>query len=131
MLSIMPPALNTKQPWNLKFDQARKSQQPLATVVLIVGSWMKLDTVSRERLRRKFDNSFVMAKEGIPFMKYGPLNELEAQHEVDLGTSYNNDVSAKYFTHYIVESQQKAHKEFVEASVPYFSFLMDGTTDVN
>ena len=51
--------------------------------------------------------------------KYRPLNELEAQHKVDLGTSYNNNVSAKCFTH-IVESQWKAHKEFVEASVPFF-----------
>ena len=48
----------------LKFDQARKSQQPLAAVAPIVGSMMKLDTVSRERLCRKFDISFVMAKEG-------------------------------------------------------------------
>jgi len=63
--------------------------------------------------------------------KYRPLNELEAQHKVDLGTSYNNNVSAKCFTHYIAESQRKAHKEFVEASVPFFSFLMDRTTDVS
>jgi len=115
----------------LKFDQAKKSQQSLAAVAPIVSSLTKLDTVSRERLRRKFDISFVMAKEGLPFTKYAPLYELEARHEVDLGLSYNNDVSAKCFTHYIAESQRKAHKKFAEESVSFFSFLMDGTTDVS
>ena len=114
----------------LKFNQAKKFQQPLAAVAPIVGSLMKLDAGARQRLRRKFDISFVMAREGIPFTKYTPIYELEARHEVDLGLSYNNDVAAKCFTHYIAESQRRTHKKFVEQSVCFFSFLMDGTTDV-
>ena len=70
-----------------------------------------------------------MAKEGIPFTKYTPLYELKAQHKIYFGIS--NNVSMKFFTHYIVESQWKAHKKFVEESVSFLSFLMDGTTDVN
>jgi len=80
----------------------------------IVGSLMKLGALSCEKLRRKFNISFVMAKKGIPFTKYASLYELEARHEVDLGISYNNDVSAKCFTHDIAESQWKPHKKFVE-----------------
>ena len=72
-----------------------------------------------------------MAREGMPFTKYIPLYELEARHEVDLGLSYNNDVAAKCFTHYIAESQRRTHKEFVGKSVCFFSFLIDGTTDVS
>ena len=72
-----------------------------------------------------------MAKEGILFTEYVPLYELEVQHEVGLGKSYNNDLSTKYFTHYSVESLRKAHKNFVEESVSFFIFLMDGTTDVS
>jgi len=88
----------------LKFDQAKKSQQPLAAAAPIVGSLMKLDSFSCKRLCRKFDISFVMAKVVIPFMKYAPLYKLEVRHEVDLGISYKNNVSAKCFTHYIAES---------------------------
>ena len=115
----------------LKFDQAKERNQPLATFAPIVGSLMKLDATSRERLRRKFDLCFVLAKEGIPFTKYAPFHQLEVQHEVDLGLSYTNDVAAKSFTHYIAESQRKSHADFFKENVPYFSFLIDGTTDVS
>ena len=36
----------------LKFDQAKKCQQPLSAVAPIVGSLMKLDAGARQRLRR-------------------------------------------------------------------------------
>ena len=45
-----------------------------------------------------------MAKEGIPFTKYPGLYQLESRHGVDMGIAYNNDVSAKSFTHYIAEA---------------------------
>ena len=45
----------------------------------------------------EFDTSFVMAKEGIPFTKYGLLNELEPRHEADLCTSYNKQCFCKIF----------------------------------
>ena len=115
----------------LKFDQAKERNQSLATVAPIVGSLSKLDVTARERLRRKFDLCFVLAKEGIPFTKYAPFHQLEVRHEVDLGLSYTNDVAAKCFSHYIAESQWKSHADFVQENVPYFSFLMDGTTDVS
>ena len=92
---------------------------------------MKLDADTRERLRRKLDLCFVLAKEGIPFTKYAVRHQLEVQHEVDLGLSYTNDVAAKSFTHYIAESQRKSHANFFKDNIPYFSFLMDGTTDVS
>lgn len=82
----------------LKFDQAKERNQPLATFAPIIGSLMKLDANARERLRRKLDLCFVLAKEGIPFTKYAPFHQLEARHEVDLGLSYTNDVAAKSFT---------------------------------
>ena len=115
----------------LKFDQAKERNQPLATFAPIVGSLMKLDATACERLRRKLDLCFVLAKEGIPLTRYVPFHQLKVQHEVDLGLSYTNDVAAKSFTHYIAESQRKSHADFFEENVPYFSFLMDGTTDVS
>ena len=55
---------------------------------------MKLDNSSHERLQRKFDLCFVMAKRKILFTKYPALYQLESQHEVDMGLAYNNDVAA-------------------------------------
>ena len=114
----------------LKFNQAKERNQFLASVAPIVGSLSKLDVTARVRLRGKFDLCFVLAEEGIPFMKCVPFHRLEVQHEVDLGLSYTNNVAAKCFSHYIAESQWKPHADLVQGNVPYFSFLMDGTTDV-
>ena len=79
----------------LRIDQAKERREPLAAVAPIVNSLLKLDDASRERLRRKFDLCFVMAKEGIPFTKYPVLYQLESRHEVDMGLAYNNDVAAQ------------------------------------
>ena len=80
---------------------------------------MKLDAQSQECLRRKFDLSFTMAKERIPFTKYSPLYQLESRHSVDMGTTYNNDVSCKNFTHFIAESQPSSFIAFLKEKVSY------------
>ena len=68
-----------------------------------------------------------MAKEGIAFSKYPALYDLESRHDVDIGVAYKNDVSAKFFTHYIAQSQ---HDRFLcsLSNSHCFSFLIDGTT---
>ena len=50
---------------------------------------------------KKFEVSFVLAKEHIPFSKYPAILALEEKHGVDLGTTYNNRDSAGNFVHYI------------------------------
>jgi len=87
----------------LKFDQAKHSKQTLLMVAPIISSLQKLDATTCERLRRKFELAFIMAKEGLPFTKYPPLHQLEVRHEVDLGISYATDVAVKTFTHYITD----------------------------
>jgi len=47
-----------------------------------------------------------------------------------MGTSYSNDVSCKNFIHCIAESQRSSFINFLKREVSFFSFLMDGTTDV-
>ena len=68
-------------------------------------------------------------KEGIAFAKYSALYNLEERHEVDLGFAYKNDVSAQSFTHYIAESQRIEFLRSFCSESPFFSFLIDGTTD--
>jgi hypothetical protein len=74
------------------------------------------------RMKKKFDICYIMAKEGLPFTKY------PSHHGVDLGSSYKNPPAAKSFIHFIAESQRQ---DFIAvlSSVPYFSFLMDSSTD--
>ena len=87
-----------------------------------------MDSAVRERVKKKFELSFVLAKEHIPFTKYPALHELEEKHGVDLGTTYKNRDSAKTFTHYIAESQRKQDQDDLK-SCPFYSVLMDGSTD--
>ena len=62
-----------------------------------------MDPAVKERVK-KFDISFVFAKEHIPFLKYPAIHELEERHGVDLGAAYKNRDSARNFIHYIAES---------------------------
>ena len=38
-------------------------------------------------VRKKFELSFVLAKEHIPFSKYPAIHEVEERHRVDLGAT--------------------------------------------
>ena len=87
-----------------------------------------MDQSVREQVKRKFDISFVIAKEHLPFSKYPAIHDLEAKHGVDLGTSYKNHDSARNFVHYNPESQRQSLKHSLE-SCNFFRVLMDGSTD--
>ena len=54
-----------------------------------------LDEAVRERVKKKFIISFVLAKEHLPFLQYPATNELEERHGVDLGLTYKNRDSAR------------------------------------
>ena len=49
----------------------------------------------QEKLNKKFDICYVMAKESIAFQKYPVLHELEEHHGVNLGQSYKTKDSEK------------------------------------
>ena len=79
-------------------------------------------------MSKKFDISFILAKEHIPFLKYPAIHELEERHGVDLGITYKNRDSARNFVHYIAESQRQQFQVSL-ASCHFYSVLMDGSTD--
>ena len=91
----------------LRTAQARASNEPVTSYAPIARSLLILNEPERGRMRRKFDVCYLMAKEGIAFEKYVALYELEARHDVDLGSAYKTAPSAKLFTHYIAESQRR------------------------
>ena len=60
--------------------------------------------VTKERLKKKFDVCYLLAKENTAFLKYPAILELEEHHGVDVGFAYRTKDSAKIFTHCIAES---------------------------
>jgi len=87
-------------------DQAKSKHEPVTSYSPIAQSLlsMELNPTVKEQIRRKFEISFVLAKEHIPFLKYPAVLTLEEKHGVDLGTTYNNRDSARNFVHCIAES---------------------------
>ena len=86
---------------HLHTAKAKASNQPVTSYAPIMRALTMLKESERGRMRCKFDMGYLMAKEGITFEKYKALCELEARHNVDLGSAYRTDPSAKLFTHYI------------------------------
>ena len=72
---------------SLRAAKAKASNEPITSYAPIARSLLMLNEPERGRMRRKFD-VLVMAKEGLAFEKYVALYELEARHDVDLGSAY-------------------------------------------
>ena len=113
----------------LRTAQAKARNEPVVQYAPIARSLSMLSEVDQTRMRRKFDVCFVMAKEGIAFEKFLPLCELESRHDVELGHAYKTAPSAKVFTHYIAQAQRQQFLK-VLCENNFYSFLMDGSTDV-
>lgn len=80
-----------------------------------------MDKVTKEKMKKKFDICFVMAKENIAFRKYSAIYELEQRHGVDLGFAYHTKDSAKKFTHYIAETQRDSFLQEVSSFNGWFN----------
>ena len=114
----------------LKVERAKARGESAATSTTIGRLVSSMDDETRERMAKKFDVCFMMAKESLPFTKYPSLLELESRHGVDLGPAYRTPDSAKAFTGYIAKSQRQNFLNALSSSgTLFFSFLMDGTTD--
>ena len=86
-----------------------------------------MDNATKERIKRKFDISFVLAKENLAFTKYPSIYKLEQRHGVDLGQAYQGRESAQVFAHYIAQSQRREFHRNLTSQ--FYSVLMDGSTD--
>ena len=50
-----------------------------------------MDEETRQKLKRKFEISYMMVKENIAFKKMRPLCNMEECHRIEIGASYRND----------------------------------------
>ena len=92
-----------------------------------LASFPVMDDGEMERMKRKFQICYMMAREGLPFQKYAPLHNLQELHGVDLGPAYKSNDNAQIFTQYIARSQQGLFQNiFVERH--FFSFILHHAT---
>jgi len=115
----------------LHSEQVRQSGSSVVLISRIGQSLLNLDETTKQRMRKKFDVCYVMAKESLPFTKYPALVELENRPGVNLGQLYRTADSNKAFTLYIAESLRQGFLDKLSSStgLKFFSFLIDGTAD--
>ena len=65
------------------------------------------DKRSNEQTKKKFEVSYFVAKEELPFSKYERILDLEEIHGVDIGASYRNDKACAEFVDYLGEDQAR------------------------
>lgn len=88
----------------------------------------KMDKVTVQQMKRKFDIAYLIVKENLAFSKMKPLCDLEERHNTDLGGSYKNDHGCSTFVRFIaLEQQEKLLTEL--SSCRFFSVQVDGSTD--
>lgn len=81
-----------------------------------------------ERTKKKFEVTYFIAKEEIPFTKYEKILNLEEMHGVDVGSSYRNDKACAEFIDYLGEDlNEKLTKDLGKAN--FYSVLSDGSMD--
>ena len=102
-----------------------KAQPSLAP---IVQSLITMDARDVSKMCLKFELCYVLAKEGVAFVKYPVFHSLAERQGVDIGSTYKTPDSARLFTHFIAESQRQIFLSSL-SSTPFFSFLVDGSTD--
>ena len=113
----------------LHADAARSRGESIVLQTPIGRTLSTMDEGTQGQVGRKFDISYVMAKESIAFAKYPSIVQLEQRHGVDLGHAYNTQESAKNFTGFIAKSQRQAFFSTFFSESRFYSLLMDGTTD--
>ena len=65
-------------------EAAKASNLPITSYSPIAHCLLIIDDTTRLRLKKKFDISYLLAKEGMPFRKYPVIHSLEERHGVDL-----------------------------------------------
>lgn len=107
----------------LRRDQAKSSNKSITSYSPIARSLLGMDDAVKDRMRKKFDICYVMAKERMAFRKYPALHDLESRHGVDLGTAYKTKDSARSFTHYIADTQRQNFVQMLSTAQLYHGWI--------
>ena len=80
-----------------RIEQSKSACVPITTYSPIARSLLTMDKFTLEKMERKFDMCYLLAKEGMAFKKYPALYSLEERHGVELGNAYKNKDSARLY----------------------------------
>ena len=94
----------------------------------IARSIYRMDQSAEDSIKKKFDIAYMIAKEGIAFLKMKSFCQIEERHGVDLGEGYKNDLACSTFVDYIAQDLREQLKESLQKA-KFFSLQMDGSTD--
>ena len=81
-----------------------------------------MDATQKVRMMHKFEICYVIAREGLAFLKYPALHALAERQGVELGSSYKRNDCASLFVHYIAEAQRNAFLQSISAKIKFFNF---------
>ena len=87
-----------------------------------------MDETSKERMKRKFEVAFTIAKNNMALTKMKPICDLEERHGVDLGQGYKNNQACASFVEFIALDQRLSLLDALSRA-KFYSFQADGTTD--
>ena len=87
-----------------------------------------MDEASSEKMKKKFEVAFMIAKNNMSMTKMKPVCELEERHGVDLGQGYKNNQPCSSFIEFIALDQRRSLVEALSRA-NFYSLQEDGTTD--
>jgi len=79
-----------------------------------------MDKATRQKLKRKFEISYMMVKENIAFKKMKPLWDMEERHRVEIGASYRNDHGCASFVDSIASDFKEDLKQRMDKAKIFF-----------
>lgn len=111
-------------------DAVLAKQQPLVSA-LIAQSFRKEEKVLEEQTQNEFaakiNTAYLVAKEELPFSKFGPILELQKKNGQDINKTYANDKSCGTLVSFIGTVLTEKLGNEVNGKA-YLSLLIDGAT---
>ena len=89
-----------------------------------------LQDADRLRMSYLFRNTHAVLKHSRPFRDYVWLCKLDKSKSIEVGDTYINEKAAFTFSKYIASAETKKVVELLN-SCNFFSFMMDGSTDIS
>ena len=94
----------------------------------IVRALNTMDKSLEEKMIKKFQVAFTIAREGIAFAKMPTLCDLLERQGVNLGEGYKTNMACSTFVDFIAEDLRLSFCKALQ-SHKFFSIHMDGSTD--
>ena len=85
---------------------AKATNQPIQSYAPIACCLITMDSCQKTRMLHKFEICYVLAREGLAFLKYPAFHDLAVRQGVELGYSYKRNDCAKLIVHFIAEAQR-------------------------